>query len=109
MPDFFDDFNKILKTDLVFKITKYFKDTNNKINDNLSDLLKDPQATITDIIEKFSKIKEIDDNQTNYNDSEYVNDVDPIDDDEYDELLKRLSSIEENLIQVEKILKHKNN
>ena len=109
MPDFFDDFNKILKTDLVFKITKYFKDTNNKINDNLSDLLKDPQATITDIIEKFSKIKEIDDNQTNYNDSEYVNDVDPIDDDEYDELLKRLTKIEENMIQFENILEDKHN
>ena len=109
MPDFFDDFNKILKKDLASIFAKYFKDPNNKIDESLNDLLNDPQSILTDIMEKFSRIKDIDDNQTNHDDSENVNNIDPICDDEYAELLKRLTSIEENLIQVEKILKHKNN
>ena len=109
MSDFFDDFNKILKKDLASIFAKYFKDPNNKINESLNDLLNDPQSILNDIIEKFSKIKDIDDNQTNYDDSENVKNIDPICDDEYAELLNRLTSIEENLIQVEKIFKHKNN
>ena len=109
MPDLFDNFNEIVKKDLLPILTKYFKDPNNKINENLNDLLNDPQSILTDIIEKFSIIKDIDDNQTNYDDSESVKNIDPICDDEYAELLKRLTSIEENLTQVEKIFKHKNN
>ena len=109
MSDLFDDFNKILKKDLTSIFAKYFKDSNNKINESLNDLLNDPQSILTDIMEKFSRIKDIDDKQTNYDDIENVNNIDPICDDEYAELLKRLTSIEENLIQVEKILKHKNN
>ena len=109
MSDFFDDFNKILKKDLASIFAKYFKDPNNKINESLNDFLNDPQSTLNDIKEKFSKIKDIDDNQTNYDDSANVRNIDPICDDEYAELLKRLTSIEENLIQVEKIFKHKNN
>tara|TARA_B100000212_G_scaffold304275_1_gene251550 strand:+ start:77 stop:406 length:330 start_codon:yes stop_codon:yes gene_type:complete len=109
MSDFFDNFNKILKKDLVPIFTKYFKDPNNKINDNFNDFLNDPREILTDILEKFSRIKDIDDNQTNYNDIQNVNDIDPTYDDEYAELLERLTSIEETLIQVKKIFKQKNN
>ena len=41
-------------------------------------------------------------------DIENVTDIDPIIDSNYDELLKRLISIEENMMQIEKIFKDKN-
>ena len=108
MSDIFDDFNKILKKDLLPILVKYFKDPNNKIAYNLNDFLNDPQILLTDILEKFSRNKDIYRNQTNYTDIENVTDIDPPFQDEYDELLKRLIFIEENMIQIEKILKDKN-
>ena len=109
MSDFFDNFNKILKKDLTSILAKYFKDPNNKINESLNDLFNDPQSIVNNIKEKFSRIKDIDENQTNYDVTENVKNIDPICDDEYVELLNRLTSIEENLIQFEKIFKHKSN
>ena len=108
MSDIFDNFSKILKKDLVPILVKYFKDPNNKISDNLSEFIQDPQTLLTDIYEKFSRNKNIDNNQTNYSDSENINTIDIIVDDEYDELLQRLNLIQENMIQIEKILKDKN-
>tara|TARA_Y100001978_G_scaffold45477_1_gene40513 strand:- start:115 stop:429 length:315 start_codon:yes stop_codon:yes gene_type:complete len=104
MSDIFDDFNKVLKKDLVPILVKYLKDPNNKITDNLNDFLNDPQTLLTDIFEKFSRNK----NQRNYTDIENITDIDPALEDEYDELFKRLIIIEENMIQIEKILKDKN-
>ena len=108
MSDIFDDFNKILKKDLLPLLVKYFKDPNNKIADNLNDFLNDPQILLTDIFEKFSRNKDINRNQKNYTDIENIPDVDPAVEDEYNELLKRLIFIEENMIQIEKIFKDKN-
>ena len=109
MTDIFEDLNKILKKDLVPILVKYFKDPNNKkITDNLNDLLNDPQATLTNIFEKFSKNKDDYNNQVNYSDIKNVTDVDPVIENEYDELLKRLIIIEENMLQMANILKEKN-
>ena len=105
MSDFFDDFNKIFKKDLFPILIKYFKDPNNKITDNLNDLLNDPQILLNKIFDKFSIDKDSDNNSRNYKDIENVIDMDPLFDDEYDELFKRLILIEENMIQIEKILK----
>ena len=104
MSDIFDDFKKVLKKDLVPILVKYFNDPSNKITDNLNDFLNDPQTLLTDIFEKFSRNK----NQRNYTDIENITDIDPALEDEYDELFKRLIIIEENMIQIEKILKDKN-
>tara|TARA_B100000212_G_C27028111_1_gene386126 strand:+ start:138 stop:473 length:336 start_codon:yes stop_codon:yes gene_type:complete len=107
MSDIFDEFNKVLKKDLVPVLLKYFKDPNNKISDNLNDFLNDPQTLINNIFEKFSGNKDSFKNQGNYADIENVTDIDSSIDDEYDDLYKRLTLMEENMIQIEKILNEK--
>ena len=108
MSDLFDDFNKILKKDLVPILAKYFKVSDNKITDNLNEFLNDPKTLLTDIFERFSINKDIDNTQGNFTDIENVNDIDPVDDRKYEELLKRLILIEQNMMQIEKILRDKN-
>ena len=108
MSDIFDDFKKVLKKDLVPILVHYFKDPNNKITDNLNDFLNNPQIFLKDLFENFSKNKDYDNKQESYTDIENVTNIDPIIDDEYDDLLERLILIEDNMIQIEKILKDKN-
>ncbi len=108
MSDIFNDFKKVLKKDLAPILVQYFKDPNNKITDNLNDFLNNPQIFVKDIFENFSKNKDYDNKQESYTDIENVTNIDPIIDNEYDDLLKRLILIEENMIQMEKILKDKN-
>ena len=108
MSDIFDDFKKLLKKDLVPILVQYFKDPNNKITDNLNDFLNNPQIFLKDIFENFSKNKNYENKQESYADIENVTNIDLTIDDEYDDLLKRLTLIEENMIQIEKILKDKN-
>ena len=108
MSDLFDDLNKIFKKDIVPILAKYIKDSDNKITDNLNDFLNDPKILLADIFEKFSNNKDIDNNKTNFKDIENVSDIDPAYDSKYDELLKRLILIEENMMQIEKTLKDKN-
>ena len=105
MPDLFDEFNKIFKKDFVPILAKYFKDPNNKITDNLNDFLNNPQIFLKDIFENFSKNKNYENKQESYTDIENVTNIDPTNDNEYDDLLKRLILIEENMIQIQKILK----
>tara|TARA_Y100000589_G_C27080413_1_gene599370 strand:+ start:315 stop:641 length:327 start_codon:yes stop_codon:yes gene_type:complete len=107
MSDPFDDFNRILKEDLLPFVVKYIKDPNNKIVDNLSDFLNDPKTLLKDIFEKFSRNKDTDHNQIKYTDIENMTDIDSAVDDEYDDLLRRLILIEENMMQMEKIFKDK--
>ena len=107
MSDLFDDLNKIFKKDIVPIMAKYFKDSDNKITDNFNDFLNDPKTLLTDILEKFSNNKDIN-NKANFMDIENVTDINQVDDSTYDELLKRLVLIEENMIQIAKILKDKN-
>ena len=108
MPDIFDDFNKTLKKDLVPILVKYLKDPNNKIPNNINDFLNDPRIFLNDIFEKITQNKDNDTNQTNYTNIENITDTDASLDDDYEDLLKRLALIEENMIQIEKILKDKN-
>ena len=108
MSDIFNDFKKVLKKDLAPILVQYFKDPNNKITDNLNDFLNNPQIFVKDIFENFSKNKDYDNKQESYTDIENVTNIDPIIDNEYDDLLKRLILIEENMIKIEKILKDKN-
>jgi len=108
MSDIFNDFKKVLKKDLAPILAQYFKDPNNKITDKLNDFLNNPQIFVKDIFENFSKNKDYDNKQESYTDIENVTNIDPIIDNEYDDLLKRLILIEENMIQMEKILKDKN-
>ena len=108
MSDIFDDFKKVLKKDLVPILVHYFKDPNNKITDNLNDFLNNPQIFLKDLFENFSKNKNYDNKQESYTDIENITNIDPTIDDEYNDLLKRLILIEENMIQIEKILKGKN-
>ena len=108
MSDIFDDFKKVLKKDLLPIFLQYFKHPNNKLADNFNDFLNNPQTFLKDIFENFSKNKDYDNNQESYTDIENVTNIDPIIDNEYDDLLKRLILIEENMIQIEKILKDKN-
>ena len=108
MSDIFDDFKKVLKKDLVPILVHYFKDPDNKITDNLNDFLNNPQIFLKDLFENFSKNKNYDINQESYTDIKNVTNIDSTIDDEYDDLLKRLILIEENMIQIEKILKGKN-
>ena len=107
MSDIFNDFKKVLKKDLVPILVKYLKDPNNKITDNLNDFLNSPQTFLNDMFENFSKYKDYDNKQESYTDIENVTNIDPTIDDEYDDLLKRLILIEENMIQIEKFLKDK--
>ena len=108
MSDIFDDFKKVLKKDLAPILVHYFKDPDNKITDNLSDFLNNPQTFLKDLFENFSKNKNYDNKQESYTDIKNVTNIDSTIDDEYDDLLKRLILIEENMIQIEKILKDKN-
>ena len=108
MSDIFDDFKKVLKKDLVPILVHYFKDPNNKITDNLNDFLNNPQIFLKDLFENFSKNKNYDNKQESYTDIKNVTNIDSTIDDEYDDLLKRLILIEENMIKIEKILKDKN-
>ena len=107
MSDIFDDFKKVLKKDLVPILVHYFKDPDNKITDNLNDFLNNPQIFLKDLFENFSKNKNYDNKQESYPDIKNVTNIDSTIDDEYDDLLKRLILIEENMIQIEKILKDK--
>ena len=106
MPDIFDDFNKILKKDFVPILVKYLKDPNNKIPNNINDFLNDPRILLNDIFEKITTNKANDVNQTNHADIENITDTD-LSSDDYKDLLKRLTLIEENMIQIEKLLKEK--
>jgi len=108
MSDIFDDFKKSIKKDLLPILVQYFNDPNNKITDNLNDFLNNPQIFLKDILENFSKKKNYHNEQDSYTDIENITNIDPIIDNEYDDLLKRLILIEENMIQIEKILKDKN-
>ena len=108
MSDILDDFKKILKRDFVPFLIQYFKDPNNKITDNLNDFLNNPQTFLNDMFENFSKNKDYDNKQESYTDIENLTNIDPTIDDEYDDLLKRLILIEENMIQIEKFFKDKN-
>ena len=108
MSDIFDDFKKVLKKDFVPILVQYFKDPNNKITDNLNDFLNNPQTFLKDLFENFSKNKDYYKKQESYTDIENVINIDPTIDDEYNDLLKRLILIEENMIKIEKILKDKN-
>jgi len=108
MSDIFDDFNKIFKKDLLPFFIKYLKNPNNKITDNLNDLLNDPQIFLNKIFEKLSKNEDYDNKQVSYTDIEISTDKDEAINYEYDDLFKRLILIEENMIQIEKILKDKN-
>ena len=101
MSDLFDDFNKILNKDLFPFLVKYLKDPNNKISYSINNIMNEPNVFLTDIFEKFSKNKDYNVNQRDYTNCENLND------DEYDDLLKRLVVIEENMNQLEKILKDK--
>jgi len=107
MSDFFNDFKKVLKKDFVPILVKYLKDPNNKITDNFNDFLNSPQTFLNDIFENFSKNKVYDNKQESYTDIENLTNIDSTIDDEYDDLLKRLILIEENMIQIEKILRDK--
>ena len=108
MSDIFNDFKKVVKKDLLPLLVNYFKDPNNKITDNLNDFLNNPQIFLKDIFENFSKNKDYDNNQESYTDIQNVANIDSTFDDEYDELLKRLISIEENMIQIKKLVKDRN-
>ncbi len=108
MSDIFDDFKKVLKKDLVPILVHYFKDPDNKITDNLNDFLNNPQTFLKDLFENFSKNKNYNDKKESYTDIKNATNIDSTIDDEYDDLLKRLILIEENMIQIEKILKDKN-
>ena len=108
MSDIFDEFKKLLKKDLGPIFVQYFNDPNNKITNNLNDLLNNPQTFLKDIFEKFSKKKDYYNKQESHNDIENITNIDPTIDDEYDDLLKRLILIEENMSQIQKILKDKN-
>ena len=107
MPDIFDDFNKILKKELVPMVTKYFKNPNNKINENINDFFNESKILLTDIFEQLSKNK-ANSTQKSSVDIENITDIESSVDDEYDELYQRLAVIEENMIQIQKILNVKN-
>ena len=107
MPDIFDDFNKILKKELVPMVTKYFKNPNNKINENINDFFNESKILLTDIFEQLSKNK-ANSTQKSSVDIENITDIESSLDDEYVELYQRLAVIEENMIQIQKILKVKN-
>ena len=108
MSDIFDDFKKVLKKDLVPVLVQYFKDPNNKITDNLHDFLNNPQIFLKDIFEKFLENKDYDKKQESYTDIENAANKASSMNDEYNDLIKRLLLIEENMIQIEKILRDKN-
>ena len=108
MSDIFEDFKKVLKKDFVPIFIQYFNDPNNKVTDNFNDFLNNPQTFLKEFFEKFSNNKDYDNKQESYNDIENVINIDQTIDDEYNDLLTRLIVIEENMIQIEKVLKDKN-
>tara|TARA_B100000212_G_scaffold72320_1_gene50986 strand:- start:167 stop:493 length:327 start_codon:yes stop_codon:yes gene_type:complete len=108
MSDLFDDFNKIFKKDLLPIFVKFLKDPNNKITDNLNNFLNDPQRLLTDLFDGFLKNKDDYNKSGNFTDIENVTDIDPVFDNEYDDLFKRLIVIEDSMIQIQKILKDEN-
>jgi len=108
MSDLFDDFNKIFKKDLVPIVAKFLNDPNNNITENLSYILNDPQKLLTDIFDGFVKNKDDDNKSGNFADIENVTNIDQVLDNEYDDLFKRLIVIEDNMIQIQKILKDEN-
>ena len=108
MPDLLNDFKKVLKKDLLPAVVKFINDPNNKITDNLNDFLNNQQIFLKDIFENFSKNKDYDNKQESYTDIENVINIDPNIDDEYNNLLKRLTLIEDKMIELQKILKDKN-
>jgi len=108
MSDLFDDFKKVLNKDIVSVFIQYFKDPKNKITDNLNDFVSNPQTFLEDIVENFSNKKDFDKKRESYTDIENVTNIDPIIYDDYDDLYKRLTLIEESMIQIENILKEKN-
>ena len=108
MSDIFDEFNKILKKDLLPQLAKYINDPNNKIPDTLNDFFNDPKVLLNNIYHKFSKSKANNINKSDFKDIENIPDIEEYFDegyDEYDELLSKLISIEENMTKLEKILK----
>ena len=108
MSDIFDNFKKVLKKDWVPILVHYFKDSDNKISDNLNEFLNKPQTYLKDLFENFSNYSDYYNNQESYTDIENLTNIDATINDEYDDLLKRLILIEENMIKIEKILKDKN-
>ena len=108
MSDIFDDFNKIFKKDLLPTLVKYLKDPNNKISENLNEFINDPQNLLINIVEKFYRNADKDNHPSDFTDIKNVTDINSNVDDEYDNLLQRLILIEENMIEIEKILKNKN-
>ena len=109
MSDLLNDLNKILKKDIGPILIKYFKDPNNKIIDNINDFLNDSRISLTDIFEKLAKNKENDIDKGSYTDDESIIDNDTLNnDDDYDNLIKHLILIEENMFKLEKLLKDKN-
>lgn len=114
MTELFDDFNKLIKKDLLPILVKYLKDPNNEMSDNINEFLNDQRVLLADLFEKFLKNedndinKNIDTNKYKYTDIENITNIDSSSDNEYDDLLKRLILIEENMIQIENILKNKN-
>ena len=108
MSDIFNDFKKVLNKDLIPILVQYYKDPNNKIADNLNVFVNKSQTFLKDMVENFSKDKYYDNKHQSYTDIENVTNIDPTIDVEYDDLLKRLIVIEENMIQIEKFLKDKN-
>ena len=87
---------------------KFLKDPNNNITDNLNNFLSDPQKLLTDLYDGFVKNKDNDNNPVNFTEIENITDIDPVIDEEYDDLFKRLIVIEDNMTQIQKILKDEN-
>ena len=108
MSELFDDFNKILKKDLVPIMVKYLKDPNNKISDNLSNLLKDSQLFLTDIFEKFSINNDVNNDPIDYTDFEDKTDLNTAVNEDYDVLYKRLAVIEENMTLIANLIEDNN-
>jgi len=108
MSDLFDDFNNIFKKDFVPIVVKFLKDPNNNIKDNLNYFLNDPQRLLNNLFDGFSKNKDNDNIPRNYKDIKNATDIDPVLNDEYNDLFERLILIEDNMSQIEKILKDKN-
>ena len=105
MSDLFDEFNKIIKKDLVPILVKYINDPNNKISENVTDFINNPLISLNDIFQKLSQNNDV--NEGIDKNIENLTDIDSSFE-EYDELFKRLIVIEENMIHIEKLLKDKN-
>ena len=108
MSDFIDDLNKAFKKDLVPFLVKYIKDPDIKISENVSNILNNPEAFFNDIFRKFSKTKENITTSKDYSDIENIIDIDEGSDIEYEDLYIRLKIIEENLMQMQKLLRGNN-